>query len=239
MFFFCWLDSCMLAGTRKIKRSRLPTATMKRSRERGWSEDGAMSARPHNPEGAVKMDFFRRHLFASGIFPSLPYFARCSSGLKTRVIKEKKKIGPGRKMSQSHRFYPTGETLWSLWFRVSVIFYRLKMFASVHRDFNWQRNGNDLTTQFFSCGPEVFLDCPYSDLSCAAINKIQWQDTRQKNKKESASPVTCEVLCLEVQVTQLVDVADVHVLLVDLRFVEILGWNHEEHQITCVEIFKN
>lgn len=55
------------------------------------SEDGAMSARPHNPEGAVKMDFFRRHLFASGIFASLPYFARCSSGLKTRVIKEKNK----------------------------------------------------------------------------------------------------------------------------------------------------
>lgn len=61
----------------------------------------------------------------------------------------------------------------------------------------------------------------------------------KKKKKESASPVTCKVLCLEVQVTQLVDVADVHVLLVDLRFVEILGWNHKEHRITCVEMFKD
>lgn len=61
---------------------------------------------------------------------------------------------------------------------------------------------------------------------------------KTKKKKKSQSPVTCKVLCLEVQVTQLVDVADVHVLLVDLRFVEILGWNHKEHQITCVEILK-
>lgn len=64
--------------------------------------------------------------------------------------------------------------------------------------------------------------------------------TRHKTEKKSASasPVTCKVLCLEVQVAQLVDVADVHVLLVDLGFVEILGWNHKEHQITRVEIFK-
>lgn len=34
--------------------------------------------------------------------------------------------------------------------------------------------------------------------------------------------LTCVVLSLQVHVTQLVDIADVHLLLVNLRFVEIL-----------------
>lgn len=44
-------------------------------------------------------------------------------------------------------------------------------------------------------------------------------------REATKAPITCEVLCLEMQVTQLVDVTDVHVLLVDLGFVEVLGLN--------------
>lgn len=131
-----------------------------------------MSARPHNPEGTVKMDFFRRHLFASGIFPSLPYFARCSSGLKTRVIKEKK-----NRYRQKDESIPPLLSNWRDTVEPLVLY--LGDILPV-KNVCLSTQGLQLTEKWqrfdyavFSCGPEVFLDCPYSDLSCAAINKIQ------------------------------------------------------------------
>ena len=48
------------------------------------------------------------------------------------------------------------------------------------------------------------------------------------------------VVCLQVHVTQLVDVADVHLLLVDLRLIEVL-WNQTQthKHITHIYFFIN
>lgn len=53
--------------------------------------------------------------------------------------------------------------------------------------------------------------------------QVSRRTTNHTSSQTNESLSTCKVLCLEMQVTQLVDVTDVHVLLVDLRFVEVLG----------------
>lgn len=76
--------------------------------------------------------------------------------------------------------------------------------------------------------------------SRAAINKSRCNTSAlQMAGKQPSSRVTCEVLGLEVQVAQLVDVADVHVLLVDLGFVEILGFSRRERIIVVWESTMN
>lgn len=54
--------------------------------------------------------------------------------------------------------------------------------------------------------------------------------------KQPRSRVTCEVLGLEVQVAQLVDVADVHVLLVHLRLVEVLGFQSHQEESSALRV---
>lgn len=50
------------------------------------------------------------------------------------------------------------------------------------------------------------------------VKNFHW-DFRQTPYDAS---LTCIVLSLQVHVTQLVDIADVHLLLVDFRFIEVL-----------------